>query len=262
MSGVWAAARILVFGGLIGLLGCAAQRPWTGVRPTAPCPDVAGNEMERVCLEDRAIETLQARFRATVVVDGEVRSADGILLVRRPDAVRVKLFGLAGMTVHDAVWVGDTDSVRGFIRRPLSGPPITVELKPGDDLDQPEAELSLALWSLWRPRCATVPTAVAAGPGWLRLDPYSAHATARDVRVGPLGVDEERLVRAAGENPDMVEVRYLDRDCGLTGMLPTRIEMASEARGWRATVRILKQEENVELDDALFALPAAGEDDS
>lgn len=259
MTGVWVAARILVLGGLVGLLGCTPQRPWTGPKPTAPCPEVAGSEIERVCREDRAVETLQARFRATVVVAGEVRSTDGILLVRRPDAVRVKLFGLAGMTVHDALWVGDRSMVRGFIRRPLSGAPITVELEPGDKLSEPEAELSLALWSLWRSRCSTPPTSLAAEPGWLRLDPYSAHATARDVRVGPLGVDEERLVRAAGDEPDVIEVRYLERDCGLAGLLPTRIEIASQARGWRATVRILKQEENVALDDALFALPAADE---
>ena len=137
-----------------------------------------------------------------------------------------------------------------------------VELEPGENLSEPEAEFSLALWSLWRPRCSTLPTALAAEPGWLRLDPHSAHATARDVRVGPLGVDEERLVRTAGDDPDVVEVRYLERDCSLAGLLPARIEMASRARGWRATVRILKQEENVALDDALFALPAAGEDGS
>jgi len=211
-----------------------------------------------VCREDRTIQTLQARFRATVVVHGEVQSTDGVLLVRRPDAVRVKMFGLAGMTVHDATWVGDATAVRGFLRRPLTDEPVAVELRPGDHPDDPEAELSLALWALWRPRCATPPTVLAAHPGWLRLEPPGAHATAREVRVGPIGVAEERLVWASGDGADVVEVRYEDRDCASPTLLPTRIEMTSREQGWRATVRIVRQEVNAELDDGLFVLPTAG----
>lgn len=239
----------------MAVAGCAARTP--GPTDATPCPDVAGSEIERVCREERSIRTLQARFRADVVVDGETQSTDGVLLVRRPDALRVKMFGVGGMTVHDALWVGDATGVRGRIERPLSGDPIDVRLAPGEGAPaEPEAGLSLLLWFLWRPRCASEPTPVGSEPGWLRLDPDSAHALARDVRVGALGVDEERIV-LAGARPDEVVVRYAARDCGSTGLLPRRIEMTSRERGWHATVRILDQEENVALDDGLFVLPSA-----
>ncbi len=251
--------RIFVTGALLVVAACAPQRPLSGEWPTTPCPETAGTPVERVCRDDVSVETLQARFRATVVVDGDVSVSDGVLLVRRPDAVRVKLFGFGGMTVHDATWVGDGTAVRGFIRRPLSGEPIALMLRSGESVPEPEAELSLALWSLWRPRCRTAPTGLAAEPGWLRLDPDTAQALARDVRVGPLGVDEERLVRGGDGTPDVIEVRYLDRDCALKALLPTRIEIASQARGWRATVDILAQEQNLPLDDRLFDVPASAE---
>lgn len=233
------------------LVACAAPRaPST----TAPCPDVAGTEVERVCREDASVETLQARFRADVVVGGEASTVDGILLVRRPGAVRVKLFGPAGMTVHDALWVGDGEVLEGRLGRPLRGAPTRVELRNGESVDDPEAELSLALWSLWRPRCSRTPTSFSAEPGWLRLDGEPAQATARDVRVGPLGVEEERLVRAGGELPHEIYVRYRDRDCSTEPFLPTTIEMRSVRDGWSAVVRILEQRVNLDLPEGLFVL--------
>ncbi len=259
MTVVAARELIFVLGALYAVAACAPGRVGPAPQRGAPCPETAGTPIERVCREDAAVETLQARFRATVSVGDDTRRSEGILLVRRPDAVRVKLFGLGGMTVHDAIWVGDGEVVRGFIRRPLSGEPLEVELRPGDRVAEPEGELSLALWSLWRPRCAIAPTALAAEPGWLRLEPDSAQAIARDVRVGPLGVDEERLVRAGNAGPDEIQVQYRDRDCARAALLPTMIEMSSGARGWHATVEILSQEENVVLDDGLFALPSGGE---
>lgn len=233
---------------------CTSARVEPGLPTQEPCAGEPGSAVERVCREDSLVETLQARFRATVTDGEEERTTDGVLLVRRPDAVRVKLFGLGGMTVHDATWVGDDTSVRGLVRRPLSGDPLTFELQAGQGVDESEAQLSLALWALWRPRCATTPTALATEPGWLRLDPDSAHAMARDVRVGPWGVDEERLVRAGQTGPDEIQVVYAKRDCRLAARLPTQITMSSISPGWRADIRILDQEVNVPLDDRLFAL--------
>lgn len=236
----------------LALAACAGPRaPST----PAPCPEVAGTEVERVCREDASVETLQARFRADVVVGGEASTMDGILLVQRPGSVRVKLFGPAGMTVHDALWVGDGEILRGRLRRPLRGDPIRVELRNGESVDDPEAELSLALWSLWRPRCVRPPTSLSAEPGWLRLDGEPAQATARDVRVGPLGVEEERLVRAGGDVPHEISVWYRDRDCSAEPPLPTTIEMRSARDGWSALVRILEQRVNLDLPEALFVFP-------
>lgn len=249
--------NVLVAGAVFLVTGCAVSG---GVPPRSvdvPCPQDAGSVVDRVCREDGAVQTLQARFRASVEIAGETQTSDGVLLVRRPDAVRIKLFGLGGMTVHDAVWVGDTTAVRGYIQRPLTAEPLAIELRMGEGVAEPEAQLSLALWALWRPRCGSTPTSLSSEPGWLRLDPDSAHAMARDVRVGPLGVREERLVRAGASGADEILVTYADRDCSIPGVLPTTIVMTSRTDGWRATIQILSQEVNLSLDDALFALPRA-----
>lgn len=213
--------------------------------------------VERACREDSLVQTLRARFRATVFSGDGEQTTDGVLLVRRPGAVRVKLFGLGGMTVYDATWVGDDVAIRGVVRRPLSGEPQTFHLRAGQNVDQPDVSLSLALWALWRPRCSTVPMASATEPGWLRLDPDSAHAMARDVRVGPSGVDEERLVRATKRGANEIHVTYGQRRCTPETRLPRRIEMNSRSPQWRAEIRILDDEANVALDDGLFALADA-----
>jgi hypothetical protein len=210
---------------------------------------------ERICREDRGIETLQARFRADVTIGDERRSSEGVLLVRRPGALRVKLFGLGGMTVHDALWAADGSNVRGVVRRPFDGEPLVVELRPGERPTEPEAGLSFALWALWRERCARTPRASA--DGWLDLDPASAHAAVRQVQVGATGVDAERVVWQEGTPAsEVIRVRYAERDCSLALPLPTSIEMVASPQGWRASVRILDQQLNLELDDGLFALPA------
>lgn len=234
---------------------CAAPRGAPSSSADGPCPQDVGSVVDRVCREDAAVQTLQARFRASVEIDGETQTSEGVLLVRRPDAVRVKLFGLGGMTVHDAVWVGGPTAVRGYIRRPLTGEPLSIDLRAGEGVAEPEAQLSLALWALWRPRCDTTPTSLASEPGWLRLDPDSAQAVARDVRAGPVGVDEERLVRAGVSGADEILVTYADRDCGIPSLLPTTVVMTSRTDAWRATIKILSQEVNGPLDAGLFTIP-------
>ncbi len=251
-AGVGAAWRAgLIVLAALAVPGCAVVRP--GAEAAGRCSRGSQDVVDRLCQQDEEVRTLWARFRADVELgEGERQTSDGILVVRRPDAVRVKMFGPGGLTVYDALWRGDAASIRGLVRRPLQGAPVDIVLEPGATGLEPDLEMTLGLWSLWQPRCRLPPTAVAAQPGWLRLDPHGAHLTARDVRVGPDGVDEERLVRA----PDELKLRYLERDCAQPAFLPGRIEMESTTRGWRATVRILEQEANASLADGLFAWPA------
>jgi len=234
------------------LIACAARAPQPPAPSRSSCAAFeSAPPAERICREDGGIETLQARFRADVTIGDESRSSEGVLLVRRPGALRVKLFGIGGMTVHDALWVAEGSSVRGVVRRPFDGEPLVLELRPGERPTEPEAGLSFALWALWRERCARTPRAGA--DGWLDLDPASAHAAVRQVRVGATGVEAERVVWQEGAPAsEVIRVHYAVRDCSLALPLPTSIEMVASPQGWRASVRILEQKLNLELDENLF----------
>jgi len=51
--------------------------------------------------QEAAVKTLRARFAARVDRAGEVRRADGVLLVKKPDRFRLRLLSPFGLTVFD-----------------------------------------------------------------------------------------------------------------------------------------------------------------
>jgi hypothetical protein len=241
---------------LLGVLGVgctAARKP----EPGTPCPARASRAAAAaICGRDGSIDTLRARFRADVDAAGAARSAEGVLVWRAPGALRVKLFTLAGLTVYDALWVGDGERVRGVVRQPLSARDESFDLGPGERIASPDADLSLLLWALWQPRCAAPPVAHGAEPQRFTLDAASARALQREVVVTDGEVSEETLVqqRAAGDE-ERVVARYEDYDCAQEPALPRHIEIEAPANGWRARVTILEQSRNMALDDGLFAVP-------
>lgn len=251
---------------LLGVLAaaCAASRPTASPPlPPAPtpvagsCPALAGVASEEAaCARDGTVQALQARFRAEVVAGNDTRTAEGVLVWRAPGALRVKLFTLAGITVYDALWVGDRDRLRGVVRQPLSGDDATYDLAPGELPDAPDADLSLVLWSLWQPRCTRPP---AAADGELRLDAATARAAQRSVRVENGLIVEETLLRErAGGRAERVVARYGGYDC-LAPPLPREVAIDAPDAGWRARVTIIEQQRDPVVDDALFALPAGGD---
>jgi len=248
--------------------GCAAHRgaPVTPVAaPTAACPGATERSaVEAICARDGAVRALQARFRSTVRAGDRTREAEGVLLLQGPGAVRVKLFTLAGLTVYDALWVGDARAVEGAVSLPLEAKSFRVRLRPGEPVPDPTVGVSLALWALWQQRCAEPPAQVADRPGRFELDPATAQAARREVAVGNGEVVEELVVRPAapGAPEDAVAARYADPDCTLRFPLPRRIEMSAPAQGWRAEVKILAIDEDPELDPRLFVLPDAGHEDA
>lgn len=227
--------------------------------PPTPCPAATPRPaLDAICDRDQAIRTLRARFRSDVDVNGEEKSADGVLVWRAPGALRVKLFTLAGLTVYDALWVGDGERVRGIVRQPLAGRSESFDLGPGETTASPDADLALVLWSLWQPRCTRPPVRQRGTPGSFALDPAPARAIARDVVVNAGEVREEKLVRrgpSGAEEP--VIVRYADYACEPRPPLPRHVEIAAPAKGWRAQVTILDEARNVPLDEGLFVVPDA-----
>jgi hypothetical protein len=269
----------------IAFLGCGAIR---GAAPTAREPAAGGepgasrDPVEAVCASDR-LRDVRARFRANVAVGSERSSVEGILLVHRPGAIRVKLFGIAGLTVHDAIWRGDASGVRGRIAGVDRSEPLSLVQTPDAPLEQPEARFSLLLWSLWQPRCARPPQPVAGVPATFALDPAPAQARSREVRLvegaggrGEAGSDgreasadrgdvasgdvasdrgevgRDVLVASDGER---IVVGYSDYDRTLAVPLPRRIELGLPAAGWAAEVVVSDYDFDEPLDEALFALP-------
>lgn len=243
-------------------LGCAPHL----ARDDAACPaSTSALPSDAICARDAQVRSLQARFRAEVEAGGETRTAEGVLVWRAPGSLRVKLFTLAGLTVYDALLVGDAERVRGVVRQPLADRTESFDLGPGETLRSPDADLALVLWTLWQPRCTQPPEPGGGGAATYRLAARDARAKARSVTVVDGEVREETLVRASASAPDASErvvVRYDGYDCAAMPPLPRRIEVEAPASGWRARVTIVEQGRNVTLDDALFVLPGGADGDA
>lgn len=234
--------------------GCTATRP---APPLPECAAVAATSpLAATCDRDAGVRSVQARFRAEVEAGGSTRTAEGVLVWRAPGALRVKLFTLAGLTVYDALWVGDAGRLRGVVRQPLAGRDDAFDLGPGEGVASPEADLSLVLWSLWAPRCARAPEPH--GGDGFTLDPEHARAAARvvEVRDGAVRTETVTRRRTTDGTLETVVARYAEYDCGAPP-LPRRVAIEAPQSGWRARVTIVDQARDVTLDDALFAVPAA-----
>lgn len=78
---------------------CAARVPPPGVPVVAS--RTATDSYAAVLDRENTIRTLRARFVATAVQGGEKRAADGVLLVKRPARVRMRLLSPFGLTLLD-----------------------------------------------------------------------------------------------------------------------------------------------------------------
>jgi hypothetical protein len=243
------------------LLGCGAA---AGCARTASGPPITSpQQIERragaadlspesgICAVDD-LRSLRARFHATVVTADARSVADGILLMRRPGALRVKLFGLAGFTVHDATWSGDGSRVRGRVGGFGRDEPVLLVQTPDEPIEDPAARLSLVLWSLWQARCPRAPEASDATETF-RLDPTPAQVRSREVDVERGEVRSERLRWSSG---DEIEVHYRDYDRELAVQLPRRIDFAMPGADWTAEVQVSEYALDEPLPEALFELPA------
>jgi hypothetical protein len=251
----------------VALLASCAAKAARAPLPCAATPD----PVAAICARDGQLDSLRARFRATVgpidaAKDGARiarRTAEGVMLLQAPRAMRVKLFTLAGITVLDALWVGTEDggAVRGLVRSPLRGATQQFEVRAGEPIADPDAAMSFALWSLWQKRCAAPPRPLEADPQRFTLDPGSALALRREAAVGSGVVREEILVRpgpSGGEAPEQTIVAtFGEYDCALVPPLARDVELEAPEQGWQARVHILEVATGEPLDPQLFAFPSA-----
>lgn len=106
------AAAVLAVAACLGP-GCTREPP----RPIAPLPTPPDARLAAVRAQDAAIRTVRARFRSTTRAAGGTRSADGVLVVAKPDRFRLRLLLPFGITVLDLLQIGaDT-----WVVLPLAG---------------------------------------------------------------------------------------------------------------------------------------------
>ena len=250
MSWVWPALVVA-----IPLLGCAGASP-----SASSLPGAAPSAIERpeaLCLQD-TLRAARVRFRAAVrTAEGE-NVAEGILLMRRPGDLRVKLFGIAGLTVHDALWRGDGSEVQGVLRGLGLEEPALLRQTPERPVTDPASRLSLLLWSLWQPRCVRPPERRERTPEgtWFAVDPEPAQVR---MRSALLAGDELRAERLQGIDGEEILVRFEDFDHSLRPALPRRLEIAAPAAAWSAAIAITEYTLDETLAEGLFALPGSND---
>lgn len=174
--------------------------------------------------------------------------------MRRPGDLRVKLFGIAGLTVHDALWRGDGSEVQGFLRGLGGRKPVLLRQTPEQPITDPAARLSLLLWSLWQPRCTRSPEQRERTPEgtWFAVDPGPAQVRTRSaLLVG----DEIRAEQLQGIDGEELRVRFEDVDHALRPALPQRLEIEAPAAAWSASIAVTEYALDETLAEELFALP-------
>lgn len=104
----------------VDLLACAVPRPAAFRLPTAN-PD---RLLEMVREREERLTSLRARFTADSQREGERRSAEGVLLVKKPDRFRLRLMLPFGLTIFDYVSWGDrTQLALPMENKIITGPP-------------------------------------------------------------------------------------------------------------------------------------------
>jgi outer membrane biogenesis lipoprotein LolB len=222
---------------LVLLLGCAtAPAP----RPTLPAAPAARQAAVRAS-EDR-VRSLRARFSSVVrLPDGE-RSADGVLLIAKPDRFRLRLMLPLGITVFDYLNVGE----QTWTALPLAGEQARArvdQFAPFSRQDLGQAFLRGA--HAFPGDCDAAP----ATDDQVWVSCREAGMLRRTVLIGRHGIIEETTY---DEGVQRLVIRYADYRA-VDGMsLPYRIALEYPQRRQSVEITIERYEVNPVLSDTLF----------
>ena len=221
---------------------CAGQPP---PRPVAPLPAAPELRLAAVRTQEDQIRSLRARFRSVTRLPGTERSADGVLLVAKPDRFRLRLMLPLGLTVFDLLSVGD----QTWIALPLA------------DSTQRQRDDAFAAFSrddlgatFLRGAYAFPGTCVAAAGSDDEVLVRCAvdGVTRRTLRIGSAGIIEETSFEA-GE--PRLRVRYADYRTVGGVSVPFRITLEYPQRQQTVDIAIEDYEVNPALSAAAFAPP-------
>lgn len=229
----------------------AACRP---VLPPPVAPHLGAQTADAVFAavraRERAVQTLRAQFVATMVQGNEERHADGVMLLKRPDRIRLRLVSAFGLTVLDYTRNGDhTRLVLPLEGQTFDDPAAAIPAAGAMDFGR----LLLRLGDDPTSQCTArdeagvvVVDCVGAGGGLVRqatIDPPSATVT-RDVAFAG---SEAEFTMALGD------YRIVDETA-----LPYEISISYPRTGARTEIRVRSYAVNPVLDDDLFAVRGSG----
>jgi outer membrane lipoprotein-sorting protein len=224
----------------VALLLAACPRSAQHARPAAPAaPDA---RLAAIRAREDALHTLRARFTAVTRMPDVERSADGVLLVAKPDRFRLRLLLPFGITVCDYLTVGE----RSWIALPLADARQREQL--GEFAPFSRDDLGAAFLRgryAFPGECEAVP---AAGDDvWVRC--READALRRTLLITGDVIAEETSYN--GDSPRMA-IRYSDyRD--VDGMpLPFHIALSYPQHQQSVDITIQRYEVNPPLADGLF----------
>jgi len=229
--------------------GCSSARslPTQPALPAAPAARLAA-----VRAEEDEIRSLRARFSSVTQLRGAQRSADGVLLVAKPDRFRLRLMLPFGLTVFDYLNVGE----QSWMALPLADADQrrqTGEFAPfsRDDLGQAFLRGSFAFPG----DCA----AAASGPDEVSVDCRAAGELRRTLRIGADGVREET---SYADGTPRMRIRYADRREVSGVWLPFQITLEYPRRQQSIAITVQHYDVNPTLSDDLFQPAAESEPQS
>ena len=228
----------------LALAACRAQVP----PPFVPYLGslTAEAALATVQAREQSVQTLRAQFAATAVQDQETRHADGVLLLKRPDRVRLRLVSTFGLTVLDYTRVGG----RTQLLLPLEDR--TIDDPAGATAASGPADFGRLLLHL----------------GDDPVAPCTAHNDGKLIVVECVG-PEGALVRRATIDPATAtvteEVAFADGEPQVTMALsdyrvvdgvplPFHIRLTHPRTGASTEIRVRSYAVNPDLEDRLFAM--------
>ncbi len=219
---------------------CAGQRRHL---PPAPAADPVAL-LARVRAGEEGIVTLRARFSADTRAGGEGRSAEGVLLVKKPDRFRMRLMLPFGPTIFDYVSWGE----RTQVTLPLQGisgaaPPAALAPFSREDLGQAFLRGAHAFPGTCVPRRETDAVVV------LCRDPGGTLLRRVDIDPNAGTIRNETSFEAG--RPRMV-LRYGDYRSIDAAPLPFHVAMVYPERNLSVDIAISKYDVNPKLSDDLF----------
>jgi len=234
------AATPLLWAGALFIAACGTTAP--ARRPSATDPLAV---LDAVRAREARVHTLRVRFASELQQGDEKRSADGVLVVKKPDRFRMRLLAPFGFTVLDYAYVGG----EVHLELPLQGQRLTnADLR--DDALLAPAELRQAFLR-----------AEAAFPG--TCEPSAAHQEVvvgcrddagtllRTIRIDAAGGTITEEVDVRDEKPWVV-TRFQDyREAG-SYLLPFVIEIAYPHRDVFMRITVRDYEVNPVLANDLF----------
>ena len=225
----------------LAIAACTARLPPGPALPAAPDAQLAA-----VRAREDQIRSLRARFSSVARLRGTERSADGVLVVAKPDRFRLRLMLPFGITIFDYLTVGD----RTWSALPLADQPArngAGEFAPfsRDDLGQAFLRGSYAFPG----ECVAAPAS--AGQVWVAC--HEGDALRRTLLIGKDGISEETSYQ--GGVPRL-SIHYADYRAVDGVGLPFHITLDYPQWQQSVDITIQRYEVNPTLSDDLFRPPS------